>query len=321
MSIRATLARAGALLSVVAALTGCALGATPAPPTPTQVLQTRLAAFVAARSLILDGTVSLEGQTYQVTLNEDGASQAEGTVTLNKEPVVVNWSGGSLFLKSADYFQAQKLAVGTRWALTHGDKLQPIVQKLANRRELADALLHLAGTGVAQHSGPTTNAVATELLTSDSVTVTVPKSGGIPTRLATAIDEPMSDGLSDLKLTVAAPATGVTVTPPPSPYVDLANLNTLPANFEDAQGSDTFQFQNCDDGGCTLAEDFHNLGGRVGDATAMFFVVKQGTNSRLATCTVPIPATDHDGTTHAGCRVNFDGSLEVQGSVDILNPR
>jgi hypothetical protein len=319
MSIEATLARACALISVVATLAGCALGGTPA-ESPAQVLKTRLAAFVAARSLILDGTVSLESQTYQVTLNEDGSAQAEGTVTLNQQPVIVTWSGGQLFLKSTSYFQAQQLTVGTRWVLTHSDKLQAVVSKLADRKELAAALTALAGPSVGEHAGPTANGVATTQLTSDSVTVTVPKSGGVPVRLATAIDQPMSDGLSDLKLTVTAGSAGLAVTPPPSPYVDLANLNTLPANFEEVQSSDTFQFQNCDSSGCTLAEDFQNVGGRVGDAMATFFVIKQGTSNRLASCTVAIPATDHGATAHAWCRVNFDGNADVQGSVDIVNP-
>jgi hypothetical protein len=53
---------------------------------------------------------------------------------------------------------------------------------------------------------------------------------------------------------------------------------------------------------------------------ATFFVVKQGSSDRLASCTVAIPATDHGGTAHVGCRVNFDGSATVQGSVDVANP-
>ena len=39
-----------------------------------------------------------------------------------------------------------------------------------------------------------------------------------------------------------------------APYVDLANLNTLPANFEQvAEPADSFRFESCDVRGCTLA--------------------------------------------------------------------
>jgi hypothetical protein len=320
MSMKPCAAWAAVLLTAA----GCGLPGVGAPaqaPKPAQVLQSRLAAFVSAPAVALDGTVSMEGTTYQVTLSEDGQLRAQGTVTVNHQPVVVSWTGEQLFLKGADYFNAQQLYVGTRWVLTHSDKLQGLVAKLANRRELAAAFAALAGANVAQRAGSAVNGVKTLQLASDTATATVPAAGGAPLRLATAVDQPLSDGLSDLKLNVSATAVAVSVTAPPAPYVDLANLSTLPANFEQvSEPADSFRFESCDARGCTLAVDFRNQGGRVGASTATFYIL-QG-SSRAASCTVSIPAADHAATVRAGCRVNWNMNAgDSQGSVEITNPQ
>ncbi|HXM57917.1 MAG TPA: hypothetical protein VOB72_21150 [Candidatus Dormibacteraeota bacterium] len=322
MSMKPCAAWAAMLTAAALLPAGCGLSNAGAQgPKPAQVLKTRLAAFVSAPSVALDGTVSMEGTTYQVTLSEDGQFRAQGTIAVNHQPVVLTWTGEQLFLKSADYFTAQQLYVGTRWVLTRSDKLQALVAKLANRRELADAFAALAGADVAQRAGGALNGVRTMQLTSDTATATVPAAGGAPLRLATAVDQALSDGLSDLKLNVSVTPVAMTVTPPPAPYVDLGNLNTLPAYFEQvSEPADSFRFESCDARGCTLAVDFRNQGGRVGASTATFYILQS--SSRAASCTVSIPATDHGSTVRAGCRVNWNMNAgDSQGSVDVTNPQ
>ena len=303
-------------------LAGCSIAVpgTSAAPTPAQELKARLSAFVGAHSVALDGTLSASGQTYHVTLNEDDAFHAEGTLIASPQQVAVDWTGQQLFLQGADYFKAQKLAVGTRWVLTHNDKLQPLVTALANRRELAAAVLAMAGSKVTTAKAAAIDGVQMVQFASDRVTVTAPASGGAPVRLATALDQPLSDGLSDLKLAVTVSGSPAAIPSPPTSFVDLADLNTLPANYEQVtEPTDSFRYEGCDARSCTLGVDFHNNGGRVGTSQATF-AVEQGTK-QLGSCTVAIPAADHNATTRAGCRVSWNMSLnDVQGYVEIMNP-
>src|SRR5258708_5824019 len=120
---------------------------------PTDVLKARLAALASARSVVLDGSVALEGANYPVTLNVDAAREANGTVTVDQKPVAVAWVAGRLFLKGADYLNSPGLYVGSGWVLAQGDQLQAVVPKLANTTELVGALTAIAGSQL--RPGPT----------------------------------------------------------------------------------------------------------------------------------------------------------------------
>jgi hypothetical protein len=177
-----------------------------------------------------------------------------------------------------------------------------------------------AGSHVRQRTGATVKGAPTLQLVGDLATVTVPARGGPPIRIATALDAPLADGLSDLKLDVLASDTVATVAAPAS-FVDLANKNSLPAHFErDSIGpADNFQYGTCDDRGCTLSDLLRNTGGRLGAARATFFVGKGGTD--IASCQVDIPPIDNGQTERVGCRVNWDTSLSgVAGTDAISNP-
>jgi hypothetical protein len=316
MSRSAAAAVAVALACVSLGLAGC--GGQTAAPSPAQVLHTRLAAMVSARWLTLDGTVSMEGVSYPVTFNEDDQAGANGSITVAQRSVAVTWTGGRLFLRNADYFDTQQVYTGDRWTLVQDNKLASLVGALVDRKALVSALTAVAGPNVRQRSGPTTQGVATILLGSDTLTATVPVRGGPPLRLATALDQKLSDGLADLRLTVAASSAPLSVTPPPT-FIDLASKNSLPAQFEeDAPESNPFQWDGCDARGCTLNDHFRNRGGRLGTASVTFEVASGG--KTLGSCNVEIPATDNGGTVRAGCRVNFDNSLQVQGRANITNP-
>jgi hypothetical protein len=317
MSRSTAAAVAVALVCVSLGLAGCG-GQTAAPPSPAQVLHTRLAAMVSARWLTLDGTVSMEGVSYPVTFNENDQAGANGSVTVARKSVAVTWTGGKLFLKNADYFDAQQVYTGNRWTLVQSDKLAALVGALVDRKALVSALTAVAGPNVRQRPGPTTQGVATILLGSDTLTATVPAGGGTPLRLATALDQKLSDGLADLRLNVAASSAPLPVTPPPT-FVELANRNSLPAQFEeDSPASNPFHWDSCDARGCTLNDQFRNQGGRLGTASVTFEVDSGG--KTVGTCNVEIPATDNGGTVRAGCRANFDNSLQVQARANITNP-
>jgi hypothetical protein len=307
-----------AALVVVVGLAGC--GPQSTAPDALKVLQTSLAELASARSVILDGTVTMQKVTYQVTLNEDGNSGAEGSVNVTQKPVGVIWSGGRLLLRRADYFDAQQVYTGDRWVLVQDDKLVTLVGALAKRKDLVASLSALAGTHVSQRAGAPIQGVPTIQLVSDTLTATVPAAGGAPLRIATALDQQLSDGLADLKLSVLASNSALTVSPPPA-FVDLANRNSLPAQFVDVTGgpADNFHFDSCDARGCTLSDLFRNTGGRLGTSHATF--AAQRGDVVVDSCSVDIPTVDNGETVRAGCRVKWDYyNTQVTGEVRIMNP-
>jgi hypothetical protein len=297
--------------------TACA--SQPAAPSPTQVLATRLAAFVAAKSAVLDGTVSMQNVTYQVTLQEGDSSGVNGSVTVGGKPVGVTWTGGQLYVQSADYVQAQRqLYTGKRWVLYQDATLTSLISALADRKQLAGALTSLAGPHVSQRAGEAVDGKPTTQLASDLVTVTVPAAGGPPVRLATALDQRLSDGLADLKLHVVTSDAPLPVVPPPG-ALDLGNRNSLPARFAVDEGSkDAWQWDKCDARGCTISVMLRNSGGRLGSAHAMISVT--GGGKEVGSCTFDIQPTDSGETVRQGCRVNYDTSQDVTGNVGIDNP-
>jgi hypothetical protein len=289
-------------------------------PDAAQELRTRLAELVSARSVGLDGTVTMRDTSYVVSVAEKDHASATGGITIGQTGITFIWTGGRLFLRSRSYFAAQRIHAGDRWVLDQDAALGALLRALTDRAGLAAAIGALAGPRVSQHAGPQINGMPTLQLISDRVTVTVPSRGGPPWRLATAPDQQLSDGLQDLKLNVAASNVPATVPAEPELYIDLADRNSLPVGFEPVIApADTFRFDACDSGGCTLSSEFANSGGRQGMAYATFEVHKAGTE--LGHCTVPIPAADYGGTVRAGCRVSWDATgVAADATVSVANP-
>jgi hypothetical protein len=306
------------LLVVAVGLPGCVSSGSG--PDPAQVLRTRLAALMSARSLGLDGTVTMQDTSYVVSLNENDQADATGGITVGQTAVTFTWRGSRLFLRGRKYFEAKKVHAGDRWVLDQDAALGALLRALTNRAGLIAAIGALAGPRVSQHAGPQINGMPTIQLISDRVTVTVPARGGAPWRLATAPDQQLSDGLQDLKLNVAASNAPAAAVSEPELFIDLADKNSLPAGFDQVTApADTFRFDGCDGGGCTLSAEFENSGGRQGTAHATFEVDKGG--AQLSFCTVVIPATDYGGTVRAGCRVNWDTTAAgTDATVSVANP-
>jgi hypothetical protein len=168
-------AAAAAFLAVVAGLSGCA--GSGSGPDPAGVLKARMAALVSSRSVGLDGTVTMGGATYVVSVSEDDRSAATGAITIGKTAVTFTSTGGRLFLRGRDYFAAQKIHAGDRWVLDQEAALGGLLRALTDRTQLTAALTALAGQHVSEHAGPAINGMPTIQLVSDRVTVTAPASG------------------------------------------------------------------------------------------------------------------------------------------------
>jgi hypothetical protein len=297
----------------------CGLPGQSQAPSPSQMLATRLAAFAAAKTVVMAGHVSFRGVSYPVSLQLDDQGQASGSVELEHILVSATFVGGHAFLQNSAYYTAHSLATANQWVLEREGVVVDLLTRLADRKGLAAALRAAAGSDVRQGSGADAAGVKTTKLETTDVSATVPASGGPPSRVVTGLDTQLSDGFSDVLLDLSdygKPA-GIAA---PSAFLDRAQPDTWPAYYTAVIAPDTpFSFEPCDRSGCTLSASFKNFGGKVGTATATFYVTVSG--NLLGTCDVPIPATSNGTLVRAGCRISYDNSQSVSGNVKVRNPQ
>ncbi|HYW27390.1 MAG TPA: hypothetical protein VE953_24680 [Terriglobales bacterium] len=307
------------LLCVAACLSACALPGSSQGPTASQVLRTRMAAFAAARSVTMIGHVSYGDVTYPVSLQVNDQGGASGTVELNHILVSALLAGGRTFLKNAGYYKGLNLASGGQWVLEREGPVVDLLAKLADRKGLAAALLAAAGSDVRQGPRGDAGGIKTVRLETLDFSATVPAAGGPPTRIVTQVDSRLSDDLSDVRLDFSDYGLAASFAAPDT-FLDRSQPDTWPAAFSAVIGIDSpFNWDGCDRSGCTLSANLKNSGGKVGSATATFYVSRGG--SILGTCDVAIPATSYNATVRVGCRVDYDNSSQTSGNVQVHNPQ
>jgi hypothetical protein len=307
------------LVCAAACMAACALPGSTQAPTAAQVLAARMAAFAAAKTVTMVGHVSFGGVTYPVSLRVDDHGQASGSVGLDRALVGALLAGGRTFLRDAGYYSSHGLATGGQWVLESDGTVVNLLAKLADRKGLVAALVAAAGSGVVQGPGADAGGVKTVKLASPDVSVTVPAAGGPPTRVVTGVDTQLAGGFSDVQLDLSDYGVAASIAAPDA-FLDRSQPDTWPASYVRVTGPDTpFSYDGCDRSGCTLSASFHNLGGKVGSATATFYVSREGTT--LGSCDVPIPAAAHDAVVRTGCRVTFTYDARFTGNAQVHNPQ
>lgn len=309
----------GVLVCVVACLAACALPGSSQGPTGSQVLATRLAAFVAAKTVTMVGRVSYSDVNYPVSLQVDDRGEASGTVELDHILVGALLTGGKAYLQNKQYYAGHQLATGGQWVLETSGPVVDVLTKLTDRKGLAAALRTAAGSDVSQRPSAAAGGVKALRLETIDVSATVPATGGPPSRLVTGVDTPLSDGLAEVRLDLSDYGLAATATAPQT-FLDRGQPDTWPAFYSEATGPDTpFSWDNCDRNGCTLNASFKNTGGKVGSATVTFYVVRAG--ATLASCDVAIPQASYNSIVRTGCRVNFVYDTPASANVQIHNPQ
>jgi hypothetical protein len=309
----------GVLVCVVACLAACALPGSSQGPTASQALAARLAAFAGARTVTMIGHVSYSDVNYPISLQVDDRGEASGTVELDHVLVATLLTAGKAYLRNSQYYAGHQLATGGQWVLETSGPVVDLLTKLADRKGLAAALRTAAGSDVSQRPGTAAGGVKTLRLGTIDVTATVPAAGGPPTRLVTGVDTPLSDGLAEVRLDLSDYGLAATIAAPQT-FLDRSQPDTWPAFYSPAIGPDTpFSWDDCDRSGCTLNSSFKNTGGKVGSATATFYVVRAG--ATLASCVVAIPAASYNSIVRTGCRVNFVYDSPANANVQIHNPQ
>jgi hypothetical protein len=307
------------LVCAAACLSACALPGSSQAPTPSQVLATRLAAFAAAKTVTMVGHVSYGDVNYPVSLQVDDQGQASGTVELEHVVVSAMIAGGRTFLKNSNYYTIQQLATGDQWVLERSGVVVDLLAKLVDRKGLAAALRAAAGSSVGQVPSPDVSGVKVFRLANPDFSATVPTAGGPPVRLVTGVDTPLSNGFTDVRLTLSDYGLAANIAAPGA-FLDRTQPDTWPAHFAAVIAPDTpFSFDACDASGCTLSASFKNTGGKVGAAIATFYVSAAG--STVGSCNVTIPTTGNGSVVRAGCRVAYNRDQQASGNVKIQNPQ
>jgi hypothetical protein len=303
-----------AVLALVLAV-GCSLPGRSG-PSPAQVMNDAFRGLLSAGSFHVSGSLTF-GSPYGLDLTV-ASENLDGTIAQGRVPVAVRSVGIHEFERGAQYFHLsnQPLVSDSYWVLNDGGELPKLVRMLADWKSLVQDLQAAAGN-VSQVPGPVLSGRRTIGLVGDGLSMLVPEQGvRVPLRLATTPGRELHSHLSNFSLAFDKYG-GPIAFDAPTAVIDLDDHNTLPV--DDVPDVSTFHLENCDRGGCTMASDFVNSGGRQGSATATFGI---GTTSgqALASCQVALPVLNNMGRTRVSCRVNFDPTQEVSTTVVANNP-
>jgi hypothetical protein len=284
-------------------------------PSPAQMLTDSLRGLLNASSFHVSGSLTY-ASPYSVDLMVGGGN-LDGSVGQGRVPIAVRRVGGRVFERGAQYFHLnnQPLVSDAYWVVHPQGVLSTLVETLSDWRPLVKQLQDSAGS-VSQVPGPLVAGRRTIRLVSEGLSMLVPENGPrIPLTLTTTSGRQLPSHVYDISLVFDRYGAAVTVDVPTA-IIDLDDHNTLPVH--DVPDLTTFHFENCDGGGCTLASDFVNSGGRQGSATATFRVSHAG--QLLTSCQLPIPVLDNMQRTRLSCRLNYDATQEVAGGVLANNP-
>lgn len=285
-------------------------------PSAAQVMNDAFRGLLSAGSFHVSGSLTY-GAPYGLDLTAAGGN-LDGTIGQGRVPVGVRSVGIHEFEHGAQYFHLtnQPLVSDTYWVLNDGGEVAKLVRMLADWKSLVQDLQSAAGS-VTQVPGPVLAGRRTIGLVGAGLSMLVPEQGvRVPLVLTTTPGRQFHSHLSDLSLAFDKYGGPVTMEAPTA-VIDLDDRNTLPVH--DVPDVTTFHVENCDAGGCTLASDVVNSGGRQGSATATFGVGTT-TGQQITSCQVAIPTLDNMGRTRLSCRLNYDATQTVSTSVQASNP-
>jgi hypothetical protein len=299
-----------------------ALGACSLPfgggPTPANMLSRALSTLRDSPSFKISGSLHRLNVSYGVVLSEDNRGGASGWVTDGLYTIAVRRLDGRVLLSDQDFFQQfLQLRVGRLWVTEQSDPVSQLVTALADRSAVVSALSALAGGAVSAAAGPHVGGGTTTWLVGEDVSVLIgDRDPTRPLGLTTTPGRTLAGELSDLALQFDG--YGVPLNRDVAPgVVDLADPNTLPINV--VKVPDSFQFESCDGGGCTLSQVVRNDGGRNGHASATFTVSQSG--KEVGRCLADVPALGNNEAVKVACRLNYPRTAGVDsiGGVSILN--
>lgn len=293
---------------------GCSLPGTDG-QSPENVLRDALNGLSSARSFHVTGSLTF-GSPYGVDLMATGRN-LDGTIGDGRVSVGVRRLGDRVFERGAQYFHlnGKPLVSDDYWVLHDESDMSRLVERLSDWGSLVHELQASAGR-VSQVPGPVIARQPTVNLIGEGLSVLVNERGTrAPIRLTTMPGRQLASHLSNLSLAFDRYGAALAIDTPTA-VIDLSDNNTLPVH--DVPDLATFKFEACDSGGCTLASDLVNQGGRQGHATAMFRVSSAG--QLITSCQVPVPVLDYQQRTRLSCRLKYDTSQQVAGGVLVTNP-
>lgn len=269
-------------------------------------------------SLHVSGSLRRLDVNYTITLSEDNRGNLSGRILDGHFSIGVRRVNGKVLLSGQDFFQQlYQLPVAGLWVSGVNDGVSALVNALADRRAVVNALTTLTGGAVSAAAGPSVGGKQATWLVGDGISVLVDEQDTErPVSLTTMPGRTIPGGFTNLLLGFNSYGTHVN-RDVPSDVVDMADPNTLPINVVSLP--DTFRYEACDSGGCTLSSVVRNDGGRTGRANATFAVSRDG--QQIGTCLVGVPPLGNKETVKVACRVAYSrgpGSTVI-GRVMISN--
>jgi hypothetical protein len=287
-------------------------------PTPAQMLSRALTTLRDFPSLRLSGSLRRLDVSYTITLSEDNRGNLSGTVADGHFSIGFRRVDGKVLLSGQDFFQQlHQLRVAGLWVTGVNDGVSALVTALADRPALVGALSTLVGGAVSVAAGPRVGGRQATWLVSDGISVLIDEQDPErPLSLTTMPGRTLPGGFTNLVLEFNSYGKPVN-RDVPTEVVDLADPNTLPTNVVSLP--DSFRYEACDSGGCTLSSVVRNDGGRNGRANATFTVSRDG--QQIGSCLVGVPPLGNKETVKVACRVDYPRTTgsSVTGRVMVSN--
>jgi len=287
-------------------------------PTPAQMLFRALTTLRDFPSFRVSGSLRRLDVSYEVVLSVDNRGNLSGTVADGHFSIGVRRVDGRVLLSGQDFFQQfQQVRVGGLWVTGVNDGVSALVTALADRPALVGALSTLVGGAVSVATGPRVGGRQASWLVGDGISVLVGEQDPErPLQLTTMPGRTLPGGFANLVLEFNSYGKPVN-RDVPTEVVDLADPNTLPTNVVSLP--DSFLYEACDSGGCTLSSVVRNDGGRNGRANATFTVSRDG--QQIGSCLVGVPPLANKETVKVACRVNYPRTTgsSVTGRVTVSN--
>jgi hypothetical protein len=267
-----------------------------------QLLADSLKHLSQAATYTVDGRAARGDANYSVAMDVNGID-GHGSVMVGGNTVEVTKAKGAYLIRGYPYLRTVSPNadyIGNDWVLWSNNDMSRLLDQLSDPA-LLSAALSPEGPSLKRSNDVLFGTDAVKL-TNDAVTVWVTADPPVrPLRLETQPDHQLGY-FKDVKVNFSKINEPVVVEPV-SIWVDPSNWDTMRPFFK--VQAETYEYQDCDSGGCGISVSAKNFGGARGNTSFEFTFAKDG-GGDLGTCSGLVPVTSNGGTARIGCRIETD---------------
>jgi hypothetical protein len=289
---------------------GCgAFGATSQAPAA-QLLADSMKHLSQAATYTVDGRAAQGDTAYSVAMDLNGID-GHGSVLVGGNPVEVTKARAAYLIRGYPYLRTVSPNadyIGYDWVLWSNNDMSRLLDQLTDPAQLNAALS--PGARSLRRSNDVLFGTDAIKLYNEGVILWVSVDPPVrPLRLETRSDHQLGF-LKDVKVNFSKINEPVVVEPV-SVWVDPSNWDSMRPFFK--VQAETYEYQDCDAGGCGLAVIAKNFGGARGNTSFAFTFAKDG-GGDLGTCSGLVPASSNGASARIGCRIETDDWKEYYRS-------